>query len=97
MAAGAMGADRGFPTAPLSIKLIVGGAAPTVSKNSRRENPVAEARDFLRLIFMFLSWLCVWEIYFPVLVLSNASLAWPLRYDEVSALRLGGRGLGSYT
>jgi hypothetical protein len=57
--------------APPSIKLIVGGAAPTVSKNSRRENPSVEARDFLRLILMLLSWPCLWPIYFPVLVLSN--------------------------
>jgi hypothetical protein len=61
--------------APPSIKLIVGGAAPTVSKNSRRENPVVEAPDFLRLMLMLLSWPCVWPIYFPVLVLSNTLLA----------------------
>ena len=61
--------------APPSIKLIVGGAAPTVSKNSRRENPVVEAPDFLRLILMLLSWPCVWPIYFRVLVLSNTLLA----------------------
>lgn len=75
VAAGAIGAERGFPMAPPSIKLIVGGAAPTVSKNSRRENPVVEVPDFLRLILMLLSWPCVWPIYFPVLVLSNTLLA----------------------
>ena len=75
MAAGAIGADRGFAMAPPSIKLIVGGAAPTVSKNSRRENPAVEARDFLRLILMLLSLPCLWQIYFPVLVLSNTLLA----------------------
>ncbi len=75
MAAGAIGADRGFPMAPPSIKLIVGGAAPTVSKNSRRENAVVEAPGFLRLILMLLSSPCVWQIYFPVLGLSNTLLA----------------------
>ena len=74
-AAGAIGAERAIPTAALSTKLIVGGAAPTVSKNSRRENPVVEAPDFLRLILMLLSWPCVWQIYFPELLLSNTSFA----------------------
>jgi hypothetical protein len=70
-----MGADCGFPMALLSIKLIVGVAAPTVSKNSRRENLVVGVPDFLRLILMLLSWPCVGQIYFPELVLSNTLLA----------------------
>jgi hypothetical protein len=80
-----MGADCGFPMAPLSIKLIVGGVTPTVSKNSRRENPAVGAPDFLRFILMLLSWLCVWQIYFPVLALSNTLLSFPLRCGEVPA------------
>ena len=71
--------------ASLSIKLIVGGAAPTVSKNSRRENPVVEASGFLRLIPMLLFWPCVWQIYFPVWGLSITLLAFPLRYGEEPA------------
>jgi hypothetical protein len=82
-AAGGIETKQVLPMAPPSIKLIVGGAAPTVSKKSRRENPVVEAPDLLRLILILLSWPCVWQIYFPELVLSNTLLPFPLRCGEV--------------
>src|SRR5208282_1116088 len=45
-----LGLGRGMPLASPSIKLIVGAVAPTVRRNSRRENPGAEVFDFLGCI-----------------------------------------------
>jgi hypothetical protein len=63
--------ERGKPLARSSTKLMAGAVAPTVKRNSRRENPGADVTDFLGRVIVMVPPFAVWQIYFLILPMSN--------------------------